>query len=200
MYRMYREIQNLDQNFSLKSWYCCKTSPSLNALGWPLDFTTSLRLFQLEPWNCNSPMDEDWRNAFGILMCTEICDGAGAGICDSAPSTCSSTCIYSAPARIRGQRCAGYSSFVPNQTRMFVFVLRFYGPVNPMGSCQARSVCLTTSLLGRTKSSKRLTSIVHILSPETDNCPSWISRRERMTIENISWSVSTKECINIERL
>ena len=35
-------------------------------------------------------MDEDWRNAFGILMCTEICDGAGAGICDGAPSTCSS--------------------------------------------------------------------------------------------------------------
>ena len=27
-------------------------------------------------------MDKDWRNAFGILMCTEICDGAGAGICD----------------------------------------------------------------------------------------------------------------------
>ena len=25
-------------------------------------------------------MDEDWRNAFGILMCREICDGTGAGI------------------------------------------------------------------------------------------------------------------------
>ena len=35
---------------------------------------------------------------------------------------------------------------------------------------------------------------MHILLPETDNCPSWISRRERMTVENISWSVSTKEC------
>ena len=31
---------------------------------------------------------------------------------------------------------------------------------------------------------------MHILSPETDNCPSWISRRERMTVENISWSIS----------
>ena len=30
-----------------------------------------------------------------------------------------------------------------------VFVLRFYGPVNPMGSCRARSVYLTTRLLGR---------------------------------------------------
>ena len=40
----------------------------------------------------------------------------------------------------------------------------------------------------------RFTSIVHILSPETDNCPSWISGRERMTVENISWSISMKEC------
>ena len=31
----------------------------------------------------------------------------------------------------------------------FFFVLKFYGPVNPMGSCRARSVYLTTRLLGR---------------------------------------------------
>ena len=30
-----------------------------------------------------------------------------------------------------------------------LFVLRFYGPVNPMGSCRARSVYLTTRLLCR---------------------------------------------------
>ena len=30
-----------------------------------------------------------------ILMCTEICDGAGVGICDSAPSTCSSFIYFS---------------------------------------------------------------------------------------------------------
>ena len=35
---------------------------------------------------------------------------------------------------------------------------------------------------------------MHSLSPETDNCPSWISGRERMTVENISWSISTKNC------
>ena len=35
---------------------------------------------------------------------------------------------------------------------------------------------------------------MHILSPETDNCPSWISGRERMTLENISWSISKKAC------
>ena len=30
-----------------------------------------------------------------------------------------------------------------------MFVLKFYGPVNPTGSCRARSVYLTTRLLGR---------------------------------------------------
>ena len=30
-----------------------------------------------------------------------------------------------------------------------LFVLRFYGPVNPIGSCLAWSVYLTTCLLGR---------------------------------------------------
>ena len=34
-------------------------------------------------------------------------------------------------------------------TGQLLFVLRFYGPVNPMGSCRARSVYLTTRLLGR---------------------------------------------------
>ena len=80
-----------------------------------------------------------------------------------------------------------------------LFVLRFYGPVNPMGSCRARSVYLATRLLGRLSPLSRLTSIVHILSPETDNCPSWISGRERMTVENISWSISTKECCRPRR-
>ena len=36
-------------------------------------------------------MNEDCRKAFGILMCREICDGTGAGICDGAPSTWSSS-------------------------------------------------------------------------------------------------------------
>ena len=47
---------------------------------------------------------------------------------------------------------------------------------------------------GQASSSKRLTSIVRILLPETDNCPYWISGRERMTVENISRSISAKEC------
>ena len=35
------------------------------------------------------------------------------------------------------------------QIQVCLFVLRFYGPVNPMESCQAQSVYLTTRLLGR---------------------------------------------------
>ena len=42
------------------------------------------------------------------------------------------------------------------------------------------------TLTGQAESSKRLTSIVYTLSPETDNCPSQISGREGMTVENIS--------------
>ena len=41
---------------------------------------------------------------------------------------------------------------------------------------------------GQAWSSKWLTNIVHILLPETDNCPSWINGRKRTTVENISWS------------
>ena len=40
---------------------------------------------------------------------------------------------------------------------------------------------------------------MHILSPETDNCPFWISGRERITVEKISWSISTKECCRSRR-
>ena len=49
-----------------------------------------------------------------------------------------------------------YNPIFPHNTRYdqevigpILFVLRFYGPVNPMGSCRARSVYLTTRLLGR---------------------------------------------------
>ena len=34
---------------------------------------------------------------------------------------------------------------------------------------------------------------MYILSPEIDICPSSVSRRERITIENISWTISMKE-------
>ena len=41
--------------------------------------------------------------------------------------------------------------FVLNEDMLFVClsVLRFYDPVNPVGSCRARSIYLTARLLGR---------------------------------------------------
>ena len=39
--------------------------------------------------------------------------------------------------------------FISAQKHRLWFVLRFCGPVNPVGSCRARSVYLTTRLLGR---------------------------------------------------
>ena len=41
---------------------------------------------------------------------------------------------------------------------------------------------------GQAYFSKRLTCSLHILLPETDNRPSWIRGRKRMTPENIPWS------------
>ena len=61
--------------------------------------------------------------------------------------------------------------WIPKMYRLYcLFVLRFYGPVNPMGLCRARLPNHTFT--GEAYSSKGLTSIVHILLPETDNCPS----------------------------
>ena len=54
------------------------------------------------------------------------------------------------------------------------------------------SVYLTTPFLDRLSPLSDWPVSVHILSSETDNCPSWISRGEKMTIENISWSI--REC------
>ena len=66
-------------------------------------------------------------------------------------------------------------------------------PSQPNGVMSSAVSLPNHTFTGQAYSSKRLTSIVHILLPETDNCPSWISRRERMTVENISQSISTKE-------
>ena len=71
----------------------------------------------------------------------------------------------------------------------FFFVLRIYGPVNPMGSCRARSVYFTTLFIGQAKFSKRFTSIVHIEKLTT----ALLESEERMTVENNARSISTKE-------
>ena len=83
-----------------------------------------------------------------------------------------------------------------HQNRPIVMVLR---PSQPNGVMSSAVSLPNHTFTGQALSSTRLTSIVHILSPETDSCPSWISGRERMTVENISWSISTKECCRTRR-
>ena len=69
-------------------------------------------------------------------------------------------------------------------------MLRFYGQIRQLNGVMSSPVSLSNhSFNGQTYSSKRLTSIVHILSPETANCPSWISGREWPCAENITWSI-----------
>ena len=71
-------------------------------------------------------------NATISKTCNEPAQEAASGETGVDPDSCMnmSACIY-----VRAYVC--------------LFVLRFYGPVNPMGSCRARSVYLTTRLLGR---------------------------------------------------
>ena len=57
-----------------------------------------------------------------------------------------------------------------------------------------QSVYLTTLFSGLASSLSGLPVSVSILLPETDNCPSWLSWRERMTVKNISWSISMTKC------
>ena len=77
-------------------------------------------------------------------------------------------------------------------TRIFflyvcLFNLCFYSPVNTLRSCRAWSIILSTLFLDRLP--KRLTSTKcpYSHSPVTDKCATWISGRERMAVEIISW-------------
>ena len=45
--------------------------------------------------------------------------------------------------------CVSQNEDVAGYSIVCLFVLRFYSPVNPMGSCRVQSVYLTTLLLGR---------------------------------------------------
>ena len=66
--------------------------------------------------------------------------------------------------------------------------LEFNGPVN---TTKVNS-SLTTLFQARLSPLSGSPVLVHILSPETDNCPFWIWEREGMTVQNISWQSSRK--------
>ena len=62
----------------------------------------------------------------------------------------------------------------------------FYGPSTHFRSFRAQSVNLATLFLGKPPR-QFYQYLVHILSPVTDNCSSWISGRGRMAVEMFSW-------------
>ena len=85
----------------------------------------------------------------------------------------------------------GFGLSIRPSVRLVWFL--FYGPSTHFRSFRARSVNLATLFLGKPPR-QFYQYLVHILSPVTDNCYSWISGRGRMAVEMFSWPVSTKEC------
>ena len=81
-----------------------------------------------------------------------------------------------------------------HSTQLSLVGSEFNGPVNTIEVMSSGSVYLTTLFLGRLCPLSDLPVLVHILSPEINNCPLWISGKESMTAENISWSISMKKC------
>ena len=77
---------------------------------------------------------------------------------------------------------------------IFYFDL-FYGPVNTFKVMSKQSVNLLTVFLGRLSPLSSWLVPACILSPVSDNCPSWISGRGRVLIEMISCSISMNEDI-----
>ena len=107
-----------------------------------------------------------------------------------------STLFYVYISNFRGQITY---SFVKCGCSVYWVCVEVLRPSQPKGVMSSAVSLPNYTFTGQALSSKRLTSIVHILSPETDNCPSWISGRERLTVENSSWSISTKECCRPRR-
>ena len=64
-----------------------------------------------------------------------------------------------------------YDSSIYHETKGFVCV-EVLRPNQPNGVMSNAVSLPNHTFTGQALSSKRLTSIVHILSPETDNCPS----------------------------
>ena len=86
-------------------------------------------------------------------------------------------------------RDSGFESRISLYCAFHLFVclfgLTFYGPVNQLGSCQALSVYVTTFLLGMLSPLSTLNQYCALSFTRNWQLH---SRREKMTIENISWS------------
>ena len=68
----------------------------------------------------------------------------------------------------------------------------------PLGAVWSGSALFAQAYLSENLGSLRY--LVHIFSPVTDNCSSWISGRNRMAVGIISWPNSPKECCHGVRI
>ena len=94
-------------------------------------------------------------------------------------------------------RCKMFVTIYHNDTQNYLkilFCVEVLRPSQPNGVMPSSISLPNQRFTGQDWTSKWLTSILHFLSSETNNCPSWISRRKSMTVENISWSIFIKEC------
>ena len=78
---------------------------------------------------------------------------ANSGDPDQTPRSAASDlglhCLPITLLRVSQLQWVKVGGFISTVKLNLLFVLRFYGPVNPMRSCRAWSVYLTTRLLGR---------------------------------------------------
>ena len=74
--------------------------------------------------------------------------------------------------------------YLLNKITVLVWLL-FYCPSTHFRSFRARLVTLTILFLG--KPHRQFTSLLHILSPVTDNCSCGFSGRGRMAVKFFSW-------------
>ena len=81
-----------------------------------------------------------------------------------------------------------------SNTRRTIFLIRSWILQDRVGCYSAVS-----SASDRRTGDRKSPVLMQILPPEPGHCTSWISGRERMIIENISWSISTRECCRTRR-
>ena len=89
--------------------------------------------------------------------------------------------------------CLEKISHVMWKCAMYLFALRFYGQVNQLGSCRVQSVYLTTLYWAGLVLLAVKQYLCTFLHQKLPNALLEIRGRERMTAENILWSISTKE-------
>ena len=168
-------------------------------LSWTVNILTTNELVKLTmlwttgPW-CARNIDTLTTNIFPIhkqcsiaMMCMELCTCAISIINKTMVSNDSCELWTSLCHKIQNAITWIKKNIAKQlkEIRSTMWICLFWGFMAQQ-SCGVMSSAVSLpnhTFTGQASSSKRLISIVQILNPETDNCPSWIWGRERMTTE-----------------